>query len=115
MEKIDKNLLKMDDVEFNRLQTILNLYAKLDSFPPSLKNFDKWLEINQLRQQKQSVKDEIMRKHIESLPQTKEKRLRNKEKLKEEKRVQVSLSNTTKMDNNYFLSPKHFNQTVKKR
>lgn len=36
----------MDDKEFNRLQNILNIYSKLDSMPPSVKNFDKWLEIN---------------------------------------------------------------------
>ncbi len=45
-EKIGKDLVKMSDKEFNRLQTLLSIYSKLDSFPAQIKNFDKWLEIN---------------------------------------------------------------------
>jgi hypothetical protein len=41
---------------------------KLDSFPPSIKNFDKWLEINRARQQREIEREEIFRKHVDSLP-----------------------------------------------
>ena len=105
-ERIDRNLLGMGEEEFNRLQTILNLYAKLDAFPPSLKNFDKWLESNQRRQQQLLEKEELMRRHVESLPKTRIRNRQREEKAREDRRVQVSLSNTQKLENDYFLSPK---------
>lgn len=52
MGKLDRELTKLSDQEFTRLQTILSLYSKLNSFPPSLKNFDAWLDNNRLRQLK---------------------------------------------------------------
>ena len=80
-------MVKMSDEEFNRLQTILNLYMKLDSFPPSIKNFDKWLEVNRARQLKAIAKEELFRKHVDSLPQTKLAREERAKEQRENKRV----------------------------
>lgn len=106
IEKLQKNLTNMDEKEFNKLQTILNIYSKLESLPPSVKNFDKWLELNQKHQQKGIEKELAMKKHVDSLPQTKERRERIKSERKEEKRIIISNQNTMKLNNNYFLSPK---------
>eukprot|EP00347_Sterkiella_histriomuscorum_P023735 403333566 len=107
IEKIQKDLIKLSEQEFTRLQTLLNIYSKLDSFPPSIKNFDKWLEINRIHQQNAYEKEEQFKKHVASLPQTKEKNAKRQFEQKEQKRQQVSLMNTIKVENNYFLSPKN--------
>ena len=73
-EKLDKNLVKLSEEEFARLQTLLSIYAKLDSFPPTIGNMDKWLEINRLHQQRAYDREEEFKRHVASLPKTKEKK-----------------------------------------
>ena len=47
-----------------------------------------------------------MKKHVNALPQTKERKEKYIERVKEEKRAIISNQNTMKLTNNYFLSPK---------